>query len=54
LEALGQQVNGYNAKIQFGFERAEFKDTIATSTGVVTAGPKATVDVIRLQAQVAF
>ena len=54
LEALGQQVNGYNAKIQFGFERAEFKDTIATSTGVVTAGPKATVDAIRLQAQVAF
>jgi hypothetical protein len=54
LEALGQQVNGYNAKIQFGFERAEFKDTINTSTYVVTRGAKATVDAIRLQAQVAF
>ena len=54
LEALGQQVNGYNAKIQFGFERAEFKDTINTTSYVVTRGAKATVDAIRLQAQVAF
>ena len=54
LEALGASVNGYNAKIQFGFERAEFKDTISTTTYVVTKGNKATVDAIRLQAQVAF
>jgi hypothetical protein len=58
LEALGQQVNGYNAKIQFGFERAEFKDVItqaSTSTLATGAGQiKATVDTVRLQAQVAF
>jgi len=58
LEALGQQVNGYNAKIQFGFERAEFKDVItqaSTPTLATGAGQiKATVDVVRLQAQVAF
>ncbi|GBL42879.1 hypothetical protein LBMAG55_00710 [Verrucomicrobiota bacterium] len=53
LEALGQQVNGYNAKIQFGFERAEFKGIITPATGAVS-GDKATVDAIRLQAQVAF
>jgi hypothetical protein len=64
LEALGQQVNGYNAKIQFGIERAKFKDvlnqpanagaggttTLATGAGQVSA----TVDTLRLQAQVAF
>lgn len=58
LEALGQQVNGYNAKIQFGFERAKFKDVItqaATSTLATGASQiGATVDVLRLQAQVAF
>lgn len=64
LEALGQQVNGYNAKIQFGFERANFNgkisDTVTTSANAATAntrtidGSKATVDAIRLQAQVAF
>ena len=58
LEALGQKVNGYNAKIQFGFERSEFKDVItqaSTSTLATGAGQvSATVDVIRLQAQVAF
>ena len=53
LEALGQQVNGYNAKIQFGFERANFKGIITPLTGAVS-GDKATVDAIRLQAQVAF
>ena len=64
LEALGQQVNGYNAKIQFGIERAKFKDvlvqpanagaggTTTLATGASQIG--ATVDVIRLQAQVAF
>jgi hypothetical protein len=58
LEALGQQVNGYNAKIQFGFERAKFKDVITqgtTSTLATGAGQvSATVDTLRLQAQVAF
>ena len=58
LEALGQQVNGYNAKIQFGFERAKFKDVItqaATSTLATGAGQiRATVDAVRLQVQVAF
>jgi hypothetical protein len=63
LEALGQQVNGYNAKIQFGFERAEFKDnlTAPANAGVVgganvlsSTQVKATVDTLRLQAQVAF
>lgn len=58
LEALGQQVNGYNAKIQFGFERANFKGIItqnaALPKGVSVDGSKATVDAIRLQAQVAF
>ena len=53
LEALGQQVNGYNAKIQFGYERANFKGIITQATGAVS-GDKATVDAIRLQAQVAF
>ena len=53
LEALGQQVNGYNAKIQLGFERAKFKGIITPATGAVS-GDKATVDAIRLQAQVAF
>ncbi len=57
LEALGQKVNGYNAKIQFGFERSEFKDNLTVTSGVTSLTPaqvKATVDVIRLQAQVAF
>jgi hypothetical protein len=58
LEALGQQVNGYNAKIQFGIERAKFKDVITqASTSTLATGASqisATVDVIRLQAQVAF
>jgi len=64
LEALGQQVNGYNAKIQFGFERANFKgkitDTVTTATAPTAAntrtidGSTATVDTLRLQAQVAF
>lgn len=58
LEALGQQVNGYNAKIQLGFERAKFKDVITqASTSTLATGAAqigATVDVIRLQAQVAF
>jgi len=51
-------VNGYNAKIQFGFERANFKGIITQNAalpgGVSVDGSKATVDVIRLQAQVAF
>lgn len=60
LEALGQQVNGYNAKIQFGFERAKFKDVIVQSNGVAStlatgaSQISATVDTLRLQAQVAF
>jgi hypothetical protein len=60
LEALGQKVNGYNAKIQFGFERAKFSDVLVQSNGIPTvlatgaAQISATVDVIRLQAQVAF
>ncbi len=64
LEALGQQVNGYNAKIQLGFERANFNgkisDTVTTSANAANAntrtidGSKATVDTLRLQAQVAF
>ncbi|MEY4307045.1 MAG: hypothetical protein RJA95_413 [Verrucomicrobiota bacterium] len=58
LEALGQQVNGYNAKIQFGFERAKFKDVITqASTSTLATGASqisATVDTLRLQAQVAF
>ncbi|NBS05575.1 MAG: hypothetical protein EBS64_10405 [Verrucomicrobia bacterium] len=61
LEALGQKVNGYNAKIQFGFERANFTGKISDTATVVTNpntrtidGSKATVDAIRLQAQVAF
>lgn len=58
LEALGQQVNGYNAKIQFGFERAKFKDVItqATTSTLATGASQigATVDTLRLQAQVAF
>jgi hypothetical protein len=60
LEALGQQVNGYNAKIQFGFERAKFKDVLVQANGVQTvlatgaSQISATVDTLRLQAQVAF
>ena len=60
LEALGQQVNGYNAKIQFGFERAKFKDVLVQANGVPTvlatgaSQISATVDTLRLQAQVAF
>jgi hypothetical protein len=57
LEALGQQVNGYNAKIQFGIERAEFKDNLTTTANVNVLSAtqvKATVDTLRLQAQVAF
>lgn len=58
LEALGQQVNGYNAKIQFGFERAKFKDVITqAATPTLATGASqisATVDTLRLQAQVAF
>ena len=60
LEALGQKVNGYNAKIQLGFERAKFKDVLVQSNGIPTvlatgaSQISATVDVIRLQAQVAF
>ena len=57
LEALGQQVNGYNAKIQFGFERAEFKDNLTVASGATSLSStqvKATVDTLRLQAQVAF
>lgn len=60
LEALGQQVNGYNAKIQLGFERAKFKDVIVQSNGVAStlatgaSQISATVDTLRLQAQVAF
>ena len=60
LEALGQKVNGYNAKIQFGFERAKFKDVLVQSNGIPTvlatgaSQISATVDAIRLQAQVAF
>jgi len=52
--AGGATVNGANAKIQLGYERSEFKDTINTTTGAITAGAKANVDAIRLQAQVAF
>jgi len=52
--AGGATVNGANAKIQLGYERSEFKDTISTTTGAITAGAKANVDAIRLQAQVAF
>ena len=60
LEALGQQVNGYNAKIQFGIERAKFKDVLVQANGVQTvlatgaSQISATVDTLRLQAQVAF
>jgi len=58
LEALGQQVNGYNAKIQFVFERAKFKDVITqAATPTLATGASqisATVDTLRLQAQVAF
>lgn len=60
LEALGQQVNGYNAKIQFGFERAKFKDVLVQANGLQTvlatgaSQISATVDTLRLQAQVAF
>jgi hypothetical protein len=49
-------VNGPNAKIQFGFERAKF-DQIVTlvSTGInTTAAGSAQVDSVRLQAQIAF
>jgi hypothetical protein len=55
LEALGQQVNGYNAKIQFGIERAKFDGVITqAATSTVDYTKSATVDAIRLQAQVAF
>ena len=55
LEALGQQVNGYNAKIQFGFERAKFDGVITqATTSTVDYTKSATVDTLRLQAQVAF
>ena len=66
LNALGSAVYGPNAKIQLGFERANFNDALGSRsalTGVVSStalnatvnsGEKATVDAIRLQAQVAF
>jgi hypothetical protein len=58
LEALGQQVNGYNAKIQFGIERAKFSEVItpAATPSLATGASQidATVDTLRLQAQVAF
>ncbi|MEI7602840.1 MAG: hypothetical protein WCJ77_04205, partial [Opitutae bacterium] len=63
LNALGTAVYGPNAKIQFGYERANFNGTLGSTgsatgaaalNGVVTSGNKAKVDAIRLQAQVAF
>lgn len=54
LSALGSSVYGPNAKIQFGYEKAKFKDTLSAINGSLTAGNKADVDAIRLQAQVAF
>lgn len=56
LEALGAQVNGYNAKIQLGYEVANFDGTItvANSAPVVNNANSAKVNTIRLQAQVAF
>ena len=66
LNALGSAVYGPNAKVQLGFERANFNDALGTRNGTtgavsntalnatVNKGEKATVDAIRLQAQVAF
>jgi hypothetical protein len=63
LNALGTAVYGPNAKIQFGYERANFNGTLGSTAsatgaaalnGVVTSGNKAKVDAIRLQAQIAF
>lgn len=56
LEALGAQVNGYNAKIQLGYEVANFDGTITVAAGapVVNDANSAKVNTIRLQAQVAF
>jgi len=61
LTAFGKATNGHNAKIQLGYERANFTGKISDSTtnpAVANTrtidGSKATVDAIRLQAQVAF
>ena len=58
LSALGSSVYGPNAKIQFGYEKAKFKDALSSATlnsAITTgAGAHADVDAIRLQAQVAF
>ncbi len=53
--AGGAVVNGPNAKIQFGLERANFKGKVTQSAGNATHNnDKAHVDVLRLQAQVGF
>lgn len=54
--AGGAAVNGPNAKIQFGYERAKFEDIVTlVSTGInTTAAGSANVDTLRLQAQIAF
>ena len=54
--AGGAAVNGPNAKIQLGLERAKFSDIVTlVSTGInTTAAGNAQVDSVRLQAQIAF
>jgi hypothetical protein len=48
-------VNGPNAKIQFGLERANFNGKISVNSGVASHNSdKAHVDALRVQAQVAF
>lgn len=56
LNALGAPVYGPNAKIQFGYERADYKDkTSGGISGAVTnVGYKTQIDALRVQAQVAF
>ena len=52
--AGGAVVNGPNAKIQFGLERANFNGKITASANSTHDASKAHVDVLRLQAQVGF
>ena len=56
LNALGTAVYGPNAKIQFGYERADYKDKTSggVSGAVTNVGYKTQIDALRLQAQVAF
>ena len=55
LNAFGKEMAGHNAKVQFGYERANYSGKITSaSVSTVDRSAKADVDAIRLQAQISF